>query len=406
MSVASITYAPPPLIHFRRRPSNRAIAMMIIGAISFAVGALYVFYNLWIAGHASFNTSSDMAWGAPIAFYLFFLLTSSGMSMLASLDSVFGVRLFHPVAKRMVFLSICCLIAGFSILALEIGRPFRMLWALPLSLQVRSPMWWMGVFYSLDLILLIVKFWLLHRGRWHDRITHWVSNVSFVVSVAAPGTLGLVFGMMAMRLAWFSPIMPMYFILIGFTSGIAFLMFFASILPHDLTKDLTQAMNRLFDETLPRLFFITLLAVIGMRGGQIITSLWSSYDGMDAHWLALRSELFWVEIVLGLAIPVALMAFDGVRRQRLVQAVAGLSYMIGMFAGRLEFLINGQQVPLFKGTWTGYVDYWPSMTEWMLVPVGIGLFLLMYGAGSWLLTLWDAPQPEPSHLAPRNAELQ
>ena len=217
MSVASTLSLPPPLVNFHRRPSNRAIAIMILGVVSLLIGGPYVLYHLWTEGHAAFNTSSDMAWGAPIAFYLFFLLTSSGMSILASLDTVFGMRLFYPVAKRMVFLSICCLIAGFSILALEIGHPFRMLWALPFSFQIRSPMWWMGVFYSADLVLLIAKFWLLHRSRWHDRITHWVSIASFAVSVAAPGTLGLVFGMMAMRPAWFSPIMPMYFILIGFT---------------------------------------------------------------------------------------------------------------------------------------------------------------------------------------------
>ena len=99
--------------------------------------------------------------------------------------------------------------------------------------------------------------------------------------------------------------------------------------------------------------------------------------------------------MLGLIIPAALMALDSLRRQRLVQAIAGLAFMIGMFTGRLEFLINGQKVPLFKGYWAGYVDYWPSLTEWMLVPVGVGIFLLLYGAGDWLLNLSD--RQAPSH---------
>ena len=59
-----------------------------------------------------------------------------------------------------------------------------------MALQFRSPMWWMGVFYSLDLVLLIIKFWLLHRGRWNARFTHMIEHLSFVVSVLAPGTLG------------------------------------------------------------------------------------------------------------------------------------------------------------------------------------------------------------------------
>src|SRR3990172_1669481 len=153
---------------------------MILGVISFAVSTPYVFYMLFTEGHAAFNTSSDMAWGAPIAFYLFFLLTSSGLSIIASLDSVFGLRVFYPIAKRAVFLSLLCLIVGFSLLALEIGRPFRMLWVLPFSFQIRSPMYWMGVFYSIDLVLLLIKFYLIHTGDWHSRFSHLIARLSFV----------------------------------------------------------------------------------------------------------------------------------------------------------------------------------------------------------------------------------
>ena len=391
MSVATSDYLPPPVVDLGRKLDFLSMMMMLVGVAAAALGGWIVFYRLSSEGHAAFNTSSDMAWGAPIAFYLFFLLTSSGLSIIASLDSVFGFRVFYPVAKRLVFLSILCLVAGFSILALEIGRPFRMLWALPLSLQIHSPMWWMGVFYSLDLVLLVVKFWQLHRGRWNDQFTHAVSVVSFVVCILAAGTLGLVFGMMAMRPAWYSPIMPMYFILTGFASAAAFLLFFTSMLKRNGRAELAE----LYDAILPRLFFVALLAVIGMRFGQIVTGLWSNYEGLEAHWWSLDSPLFQIEIWLGLAAPTALMAFDRVRRHHVVQAVAGLLMMIGMFAGRLELLINGQKVPLFKGYWAGYVDYWPSLTEWMLVPVGVGIFLILYGAGNWLLSLSD--RRAPSH---------
>ena len=64
--------------------------------------------------------------------------------------------------------------------------------------------------------------------------------------------------------------------------------------------------------------------------------------------------------------------------------------MVGIFFSRLELLINGQKVPLFKGYWAGYVDYLPSFTEWMLVPAGVGIYLFLYGAGSWLLRLQES----------------
>lgn len=381
-----------PYIDIDTKPKPMDIKLMGAGAVMAAIGLLFVFYKLMTEGHASFNTSSDMAWGAPIAFYLFFLLTSSGLSVIASLDTVFGVNVFYPIAKRAVFLSLICLIAGFSILALEIGRPFRMLWALPFGMQIRSPMWWMGVLYSIDFVLLFVKFWLLHTNDWHSRLSHFVGKLSFVVCILAPGTLGLVFGMMAMRPAWFSNVMPMYFILTGFTTGVSFLLFFTSLLPRDEKSD--PKINALFTEVLPRLFFVCLLAVIGMRVGQIITGLWSNFDGMDANWLQLRSPLFYLEIALGLLLPTTLMSSDGLRRLPVVQFIAASAFNIGIFFARLEFLIMGQKVPLFKGSWAGWVDYWPSATEWMLIPAGCGVFLFLYGVGNWLLRLGEGPTPE------------
>ena len=151
---------------------------MVVGALSGAVGLGFVFYMLFTEGHAAFNTSSDMAWGAPIAFYLFFLLTSSGLSIIASLDTVFGLRVFYPIAKRAVFLSIdlsdCRLFHSCA------GNRAAVPHALGAAVrfQVRSPMWWMGVFYSIDLVLLFIKFYLIHTGDWHSRLSHFVARLS------------------------------------------------------------------------------------------------------------------------------------------------------------------------------------------------------------------------------------
>jgi molybdopterin-containing oxidoreductase family membrane subunit len=395
MTTAAITGFLLKHLDFKANLSATSALTMLLGAVGGGIGFAVVFYMLFTEGHAAFNTSSDMAWGAPIAFYLFFLLTSSGLSIIASLDTVFGVRIFYPIAKRCVWLAIITLVAGFSVLALELGHPFRMLWTIPTGMQIKSPMWWMGVLYTIDLILLCVKFYLLHIGDWSSKLTHRVSVASFVACILAPGTLGLVFGMMAMRPAWYSPVMPMYFILTGFMSAVAFIVFFTSLIR--LEEGTPKEVRTLHNEVLPRLFFVTLLAVIAMRFGQILTGLWSNFEGMEAHWRAIRSPLFHVEIWIGFVLPALLMSTNAMRANHGLQFLAAVLFMVGIFAARLELLIVGQEVPLFRGYWAGYVEYWPSLTEWMLVPAGFGIFLFLYGAGDWLLRLSDAREPQVQH---------
>src|SRR5512134_536893 len=179
-----------PLLDFDAQASPLAARLMQLGGIVGALSFAFVIFMLFTEGHAAFNTSSDVAWGAPIAYYLFFLLASSGLSIIASLDTVFGIKVFYPIAKRCVWLAIITLLCGFGLLALELGHPFRMLWAMPTALQIQSPMWWMGALYTVDLVLLLVKFYLLHIGDWNSKLTHRVSIASFVICILAPGTLG------------------------------------------------------------------------------------------------------------------------------------------------------------------------------------------------------------------------
>ena len=387
MSTATTTGGGFPLLDFRAKPGPLAASLMLLGGAVGAVSFGFVLYMLVTEGHASFNTSSDVAWGAPIAYYLFFLLASSGLAIIASLDTVFGMKVFYPIVKRCVWLAIITMITGFTLLALELGHPFRMLWAMPSGLQVKSPMWWMGTFYTIDLILLCIKFYLMHTAEWDSKRAHHLSVASFVVCIFAAGTLGLVFGMMAMRPAWYSPVMPMYFILTGFATAGAFMLFIGSLTSR---ASLSADERYLGDVVLPRLFFVALLAVVAMRFGQIITGLWSNFEGMEAHWRAIGHPLFHVEIWFGFGLPLVLMSKASWRADPKMQMLAAVAFMVGIFAARLEFLIVGQEVPLFKGHWAGYTEYWPSFTEWMLVPAGMGMFLFLYGAGDWLLRLHEA----------------
>ncbi|MDP2154787.1 MAG: NrfD/PsrC family molybdoenzyme membrane anchor subunit, partial [Sulfuricella sp.] len=130
-----------------------------VGAVGLLVG-LFAAMGLLTTGHAAFNTSSNLVWGLPVVAYVFFTLVSTGLSFIASLAMVFGMKDFYPIAKRCIWAAIITLIVGFISLGLEMGNPLRMLWTIPFNMAVSSPMWWMGLFYTTCLVLLILKFLL------------------------------------------------------------------------------------------------------------------------------------------------------------------------------------------------------------------------------------------------------
>ena len=69
--------------------------------------------------------------------------------------------------------------------------------------------------------------------------------------------------------------------------------------------------------------------------------------------------------------------------------------IVTVFVGHYEFIVSGQMVPVFKGTWVpGLIEYTPSLTEWMVALIGISLVFVLYALGERLLNLGDCPAIE------------
>ena len=150
-------------------PIDRVLRFSVIG-LALTLGTALAF--LTFSGHGAFNTSSGVPWGLPVSMYLFLVLAATGLTFVAALSILFGFQDFAPVAKRCTWLSVAALIGGFTALGLEIGHPFRMIWTLPSGMQYVSPMFWMGLFYTLYFVLLLGKFQRIHAGDWHSPLSH------------------------------------------------------------------------------------------------------------------------------------------------------------------------------------------------------------------------------------------
>jgi len=393
----------------RRFSANGAATTNVVltaSAAAFVIALAVTFYFKIAEGDAAFNTTSEgVAWGLPIITYVFLVLTSTGLTFVASLALLFGFEDFYPVAKRCVWLAAATLVAGFTSLALELGGPIRMLWALPTGLQYVSPMFWMGVFYTLYLVFLLLKFWRMELGDWHSGLSRGLGLASFVSVVIAHSTLGLVFGMMWMRPAWYSDMMPVYFLVSAATSGVAFAIFF-TYLSYGFSRDAMPAGMRELKSSrrLPGIFAtligITLLMVVV----RAITGYWANREGLQAVRAMVATPWFQFELWAGLVLPFILMMARPLQTQQKWQITASALVIIGLFIGRYDYVVAGQLVPVFKGSWIlGLAEYTPSLAEWMIALAAFSLVFLIYSGGEKLFNLADAPKGKPAESRPAHA---
>ena len=360
-------------------------AVMLAGLAGLLVSFGIAMTQLVSHGHAAFNTgSSGVTWGLPVVNYVFFALTSTGLTLVASLAMTFGLKAFYPIAKRCVWLSLVTLIAGFASLALELGHPFRMLWAIPLGFQMLSPLNWMGLFYAVFLVLGVLKFMRLHGDDWDSAASRKLGVAALITELLAGGMLGMAFGAMAMRPMWYGTLVPLYFLLTAACTGGAF-----ALLITCLTYGGEAAMPARVRQLVGGPLSGALAAVLGLTMlvmlYQTLIGLWSNADGLQVWDHLVARPWFWIEAVL-------LVAAFALLLQRKSLAVAAVMVIAALFINRYEFVIGGQLLPLFKGAWVpGLIDYTPSTTEWMLTLLAFSIAFAGWAIGEKMLRLDAAP---------------
>lgn len=370
------------------RISNLRLVVGVVGLVLGVVAAM----ALLSGGHATFNTNSTLVWGLPVSSYVFFVLTSTGLTFVASLAMVFGMKDFYPIAKRCVWGALITLIIGFISLGLEIGNPLRMLWAIPTNMAVTSPLWWMGLFYLAYMVLLIGKFLLINKGDWDSSQSRMIGVASLIAVIIAHATLGSVFGMMGMRPFWYGPMVPVYFLITAFLSGLAFIMLFINLDYGIDQANMSDGARKAMSQHVPTIFAIVLGLVIVFTIAKTATGLWTNMTEVNVPTRHMVSSLlFNFELWVGMVLPFFLM-LSAKRSDAMVQVIAGGLVIVALFIGRYEYVVGGQLVPLFQGSWQDdLIAYTPSMTEIGIVVLAVSIGILLYAFGDKKLSLSATP---------------
>ncbi|MCG5540363.1 MULTISPECIES: NrfD/PsrC family molybdoenzyme membrane anchor subunit [unclassified Halorhodospira] len=358
------------------------LAIGIVGlAIAFAL-ALPVLTE----GGQAMAMGSDMIWGLPVAGYAFLALTSMGVSLVAATALLSERTEWHRATPRLFALALGLSVGAILVLNLELGNALRSLWAIPTAMQLRSPLVWMGLAWTAYMVLVIAVVARLHTVGSDDQLTRRLAVGIIIAGGAAIFTQGLAYGMFVFRPVWYGMGTPLYFFAGAVASGLA-----VSLIAAQSVRRFQDRGNspewRSIQTYLPAAFGVALGVYATVLMARIVGGLWSPTAGVQVVYLEiLRSPLFWTETVLGLVIPLVLMARAAWRVQPWAQVTAAALALIGLFIARYELTIGGQMVPLFKGTWIpGFIEYSPNTVEWGIVLVGVFTALIFYALGDRLL---------------------
>jgi len=372
------------ILNFEKTPVNLMLAGAIIAFLAmFGIGVI----NFLIHGHEAYGVTRQHPWGLLIAVYIFFVVSSTGLCIVGSLGDVFGFKDYMMISKRAIFGSIVTIMAGFSVIAFEIGHPVRMLIYNIVSPGMRSAIWWMGTLYGAYLAFMVIEFIFLLKGDMKKAKIFGLTGL--LVGLAAHSNLGGVFGFLNARTISNGVFYPTYFILTAFITGIyiSFIMmgFRYKLNFDEKTKTMLVNLAKIQGLLISILiFFETWKMMTGVYGGM------PNRAEVVEH--IVTSLPFWIEVLFGMVTPLVIILKSAGKN------VTGMFWgsligMVGIFFMRYDLVHDTQLKPLQMMKLTEYqlppewVEYFPSATEIMISLGGLGLCLLLYYVGTKLFNL-------------------
>lgn len=324
--------------------------LILIGLV---VGGGVGLYEMFV-GHV-LATTQVMVFTTPLVVYIFLALASTGISLMLAYGLLAGKEVIIRNTRYLLVLDIAVLLGGFVALATELGSLLNMVHMI-FSPNFSSPIFWMGVFYSIKLVLLFVKLVLDVRGV-HGPLDRPLAWATLFVAAAAAMTIGAVFGTMIGRPDYRGAFASLLLVTIAPASGAALLV-------------MLRQRAELADRVAP--IFRQLAGLLA-----VMLFLQWIYETRATT----ESLIGWVNPLMFVLFAAAALA-GGVAAR-----IAGALALIGSFWVLYGFIISGQLVvqgPMVG--WYGEVtSFAPNLAEWAILVLGISVAAAVYQLGRLFL---------------------
>jgi molybdopterin-containing oxidoreductase family membrane subunit len=389
---------------------------------------------------------TNIPWEMMVSNYVFLVGSSIGLCIVSSLGDVFGLKRFKLIGKRALFMALIAIIFGLSSIGLHLGHPERGAMYNVLTPNLRSAMWWMGVFYPPYIVLAAVWYWLLARAELSKiaaqseglkarayrlmalegfkarlgrilpmekiearifrliplnntglpqysegadlRWTRVVGALTLVFGLLAYGVEGSLFAHIEARPFWYGALYPIDFFLGATFCGISWFMA-AGLISYKVTGEVIPA--KLIDLFYEMAEILALLLSVGL--------LFTAYKMGHGLFEPAKSKIillflngpfslsFWLfEITIGFVLPILILLYAARKRKIAGLIVASIMVLAGYFVKRYDFVVASQAYPLIKKQYP-LLSYRPTVMEILLIGGILGALFLIYTLGIKFLPL-------------------
>ncbi|MCJ7768874.1 MAG: polysulfide reductase NrfD, partial [Dehalococcoidales bacterium] len=202
---------------------SKGYRIMVAILAVLALSGFISFIISYIQGHQVFGSTNVIPWGMPIVLTIYLIGLSAGSLILSSMTYVFGREEYRPIARTAVFLAIVLIFGAMLSIAIDLGRPEKF-WRLFMFFymnNMKSVFAINGILYGGYFVISLLYLGIIFANK--PAVTKIMGTVAVCWAVLVHMGTGAIFGFIAARETWVSPIKPLEFLAAALTSGVALL---------------------------------------------------------------------------------------------------------------------------------------------------------------------------------------
>jgi len=339
----------------------------------------------------STNLNDQFPWGLWIGFDVLcgVMLAAGGFTLTAAVH-IFNIKRLHPIVRPTILTAFLGYVLVCVALMYDLGRPYR-IWHPLIMRNPHSVMFEVAYCVMLYTTVLSLEFSPIVLERFNLQKPLKIVRAALIplvilgviLSTLHQSSLGTVYLIMPEKLhpLWYTPLLPVFFFVSAIAVGLAMTIFESSMsskyFGRQLELPILQELGRVL---------VVVLCVYGilrfedlLHRGVLKTLLQPGYE----------VYLFWLEISLGLLLPLLLLSQKKVRTTAQGLYVAAVLVVLGFITNRLNVSITGQES-------AAGMHYMPKWTEIAVTGAIIAAGFALFGLAVKYLPIFPAEESHPA----------